>query len=137
MSRAFVLGSAVDTAGPAFVANETANRALAQELRDRITIAALGGPEKTRARHVARGKLPPHDRVARLLDPESPVPGIALLAPHGLHGKDVHDSPGAGMSDGVGRVAGRAVVVVANDATVKGSSYYPMTVKKQLRAQEV
>ena len=137
MSRAFVLGSAVDTAGPAFVANETANRALAQELRDRITIAALGGPEKTRERHVARGKLLPRDRVDLLLDPGSPFLEIAPLAAHGLYGKDGHDAPGAGMIAGVGRVAGRAVVVVANDATVKGGSYYPMTVKKHLRAQEV
>src|SRR5690625_3400460 len=137
MSRAFVLGSAVDTAGPAFAANETANRALAQELRDRITIAALGGPEKTRERHVARGKLLPRDRVDLLLDPGSPFLEIAPLAAHGLYGKDGHDAPGAGMIAGVGRVAGRAVVVVANDATVKGGTYYPITVKKHLRAQEV
>src|SRR5699024_7155631 len=135
MSRAFVLGSAVDTAGPAFPANETAKRALPRELRDRITIAALGGPEQSRERHVARGKLLPRDRVDLLLDPGSPFLEIAPLAAHGLYGKDGHDAPGAGMIAGVGRVAGRAVVVVANDATVKGGSYYPMTVKKHLRAQ--
>src|SRR5699024_7345644 len=135
MSRAFVLGSAVDTAGPAFAANETANRALAQELRDRITIAALGGPEKTRERHVARGKLLPRDRVDLLLDPGSPFLEIAPLAAHGLYGKDGHAAPGAGMIAGVGRVAGRAVLVLANHATVNAGSSYPMGGPKPRRAQ--
>ncbi len=137
MSRAPVLGSAVDTAGPAFAANDAANRALALELRGRIATAALGGPEKTRARHVERGKLLPRDRVDLLLDPGSPFLEIAPLAAYGLYGRDGQDAPGAGMIAGIGRVAGRATVVVANDATVKGGSYYPMTVKKHLRAQEV
>jgi len=137
MSRASVLGSAVDTAGPAFAANDAANRALALELRERIATAALGGPEKTRARHVERGKLLPRDRVDLLLDPGSPFLEISPLAADGLYGKDGRDAPGAGMIAGVGRVMGRPVVVVANDATVKGGSYYPMTVKKHLRAQEV
>lgn len=137
MSRAPVLGSAVDTAGPAFAANDAANRALALELRERIATAALGGPEKTRARHVERGKLLPRDRVDLLLDPGSPFLEIAPLAAYGLYGKDGQDAPGAGMIAGIGRVAGRPTVVVANDATVKGGSYYPMTVKKHLRAQEV
>lgn len=137
MSRASVLGSAVDTAGPAFAANDAANRALALELRERIATAALGGPERTRERHVARGKLLPRDRVDLLLDPGSPFLEIAPLAADGLYGEDGRDAPGAGMIAGVGRVMGRPVVVVANDATVKGGSYYPMTVKKHLRAQEV
>ncbi|NYH51019.1 3-methylcrotonyl-CoA carboxylase beta subunit [Nocardiopsis arvandica] len=137
MSRASVLGTAVDTAGPAFAANEAANRALALELRERIATAALGGPEKTRARHVERGKLLPRDRVDLLLDPGSPFLEIAPLAAYGLYGRDGQDAPGAGMIAGVGRVMGRPTVVVANDATVKGGSYYPMTVKKHLRAQEV
>ncbi|WP_407942139.1 carboxyl transferase domain-containing protein [Nocardiopsis tropica] len=137
MSRAPVLGSAVDTAGPAFAANDAANRALALELRERIAAAAPGGPEKTRARHVGRGKLLPRDRVDLLLDPGSPFLEISPLAADGLYGEDGRDAPGAGMIAGVGRVMGRPVVVVANDATVKGGSYYPMTVKKHLRAQEV
>ncbi|WP_412759555.1 carboxyl transferase domain-containing protein [Nocardiopsis tropica] len=137
MSRAPVLGSAVDTAGPAFVANDAANRALALELRERIAAAAPGGPEKIRARHVGRGKLLPRDRVDLLLDPGSPFLEISPLAADGLYGEDGRDAPGAGMIAGVGRVMGRPVVVVANDATVKGGSYYPMTVKKHLRAQEV
>ncbi|MFC6429225.1 carboxyl transferase domain-containing protein [Nocardiopsis tropica] len=137
MSRAPVLGSAVDTAGPAFAANDAANRALALELRERIAAAAPGGPEKIRARHVGRGKLLPRDRVDLLLDPGSPFLEISPLAADGLYGEDGRDAPGAGMIAGVGRVMGRPVVVVANDATVKGGSYYPMTVKKHLRAQEV
>ncbi len=137
MSRASVLGTAVDTAGPAFAANDAANRALALELRERIATAALGGPERTRTRHVERGKLLPRDRVDLLLDPGSPFLEIAPLAAYGLYGADGQDAPGAGMIAGVGRVMGRPTVVVANDATVKGGSYYPMTVKKHLRAQEV
>ncbi len=137
MSRASVLDTAVDTAGPAFAANDAANRALALELRERIATAALGGPEKARARHVERGKLLPRDRVDLLLDPGSPFLEIAPLAAHGLYGRDGQDAPGAGMIAGVGRIMGRPMVVVANDATVKGGSYYPMTVKKHLRAQEV
>ena len=137
MSRAPVLGSAVDTTGPAFAANDAANRALASELRERIETAALGGPEKTRTRHVERGKLLPRERVDLLLDPGSPFLEIAPLAAYGLYGADGQDAPGAGMIAGIGRVAGRPTVVVANDATVKGGSYYPMTVKKHLRAQEV
>ncbi|GAA0982546.1 carboxyl transferase domain-containing protein [Nocardiopsis tropica] len=132
-----MLGSAVDTAGPAFAANDAANRALALELRERIAAAAPGGPEKIRARHVGRGKLLPRDRVDLLLDPGSPFLEISPLAADGLYGEDGRDAPGAGMIAGVGRVMGRPVVVVANDATVKGGSYYPMTVKKHLRAQEV
>uniref|UniRef100_UPI002FD87F4B carboxyl transferase domain-containing protein n=1 Tax=Nocardiopsis endophytica TaxID=3018445 RepID=UPI002FD87F4B len=137
MSRAPVLSSAVDTGGAAFAANAEANRALAAELRERIARAALGGPEKTRIRHVERGKLLPRERVRALLDPGSPFLELSPLAAWGLYGEDGHDAPAAGIITGVGRVAGREVVVVANDATVKGGTYYPMTVKKHLRAQEV
>ncbi|GAA3735395.1 carboxyl transferase domain-containing protein [Spinactinospora alkalitolerans] len=132
-----MLASEVDTAGPAFAANAEANRALAAELRERIATAALGGPEKTRIRHVERGKLLPRDRVDALLDPGSPFLELSPLAAHEMYGKDGGDAPAAGIITGVGRVRGREVVVVANDATVKGGSYYPMTVKKHLRAQEV
>ncbi|MDA2812865.1 methylcrotonoyl-CoA carboxylase [Nocardiopsis sp. RSe5-2] len=132
-----MLSSAVDTGGAAFAANAEANRALAAELRERIARAALGGPEKTRIRHVERGKLLPRERVRALLDPGSPFLELSPLAAWGLYGEDGHDAPAAGIITGVGRVAGREVVVVANDATVKGGTYYPMTVKKHLRAQEV
>src|ERR1700722_15460175 len=107
---------------------------LVSELRDRLRARALGGPEASRARHVSRGKLLPRDRVERLLDPGSPFLEIAPLAAEGMYD---NATPGAGIITGVGRVSGRECVVVANDATVKGGTYYPMTVKKHLRAQEV
>ncbi|WP_082126694.1 carboxyl transferase domain-containing protein [Allosalinactinospora lopnorensis] len=132
-----MLASAVDTAGAAFEANAEANRALAAELRERLATAALGGPEKTRTRHVERGKLLPRDRVHALLDPGSPFLELSPLAGYDLYRADGQDATSAGLITGVGRVRGREVVVVANDATVKGGSYYPMTVKKHLRAQEV
>ncbi|GLU46194.1 acetyl-CoA carboxylase subunit beta [Nocardiopsis ansamitocini] len=137
LSRAPVLVSTADTASAAFTANAEANLALTAQLRERVATAALGGPEKTRARHVQRGKLLPRDRVDALLDPGSPFLELSPLAAYGMYGADGQDAPAGGIITGVGRVAGREVVVVANDATVKGGSYYPMTVKKHLRAQEV
>ena len=107
---------------------------LVSELRDRLRARALGGPEASRARHVSRGKLLPRDRVERLLDPGSPFLEIAPLAAEGMY---ENATPGAGIITGIGRVSGRECVVVANDATVKGGTYYPMTVKKHLRAQEI
>ncbi|GAA1748404.1 MULTISPECIES: carboxyl transferase domain-containing protein [Streptomonospora] len=137
MPTAPVLSSAVDTEGAEFAANAAANRALAAQLRERLAATALGGPEKTRIRHTERGKLLPRERVDRLLDPGSPFLELAPLAGWGLYGADGHDAPAAGIITGIGRVCGREAVIVANDATVKGGSYYPMTVKKHLRAQEV
>ncbi|RIX29485.1 carboxyl transferase domain-containing protein [Sphingomonas edaphi] len=110
------------------------NRALAEQLRADVAAAALGGNEKSRERHVSRGKLLPRDRVERLLDPGSPFLEIGQLAACDLYNGEV---PGAGMIAGIGRVAGRQAMIVANDATVKGGTYYPMTVKKHLRAQEI
>ncbi|WP_341350706.1 carboxyl transferase domain-containing protein [Thermostaphylospora chromogena] len=110
------------------------NERLAAELRERLASAALGGPERARARHVARGKLLPRDRVDTLLDPGSRFLELSPLAAYGMYDDQ---APAAGIITGVGRVSGREVVVVANDATVKGGTYYPMTVKKHLRAQEV
>lgn len=111
-----------------------AHRALVADLREQLAVAARGGSERARARHVERGKLLPRERVDRLLDPSSPFLELSPLAAHGLYGGD---APGAGMITGVGRVVGRECVIVANDATVKGGTYYPMTVKKHLRAQEI
>lgn len=108
--------------------------ALAQRLRDRLATAAQGGPAASRERHVARGKLLPRDRVTRLLDEDSPFLEIAPLAADGLYGGE---APGAGVIAGIGLVHGRHVMVVCNDATVKGGTYYPLTVKKHLRAQEI
>jgi 3-methylcrotonyl-CoA carboxylase beta subunit len=119
---------------PEFEANEAEHRRLAAELAERLVRAAAGGGERARERHVARGKLLPRERVDRLCDPGSPFLELSPLA-----AEDLYDgaAPGAGMIAGVARVHGREVVVVANDATVKGGTYYPMTVKKHLRAQEV
>jgi len=110
------------------------NRGLAEALRARVAETAKGGNEKSRARHVSRGKLLPRDRVERLLDPGAPFLEIGQLAAGDLYDGEV---PGAGMIAGIGRVSGRETMIVANDATVKGGTYYPMTVKKHLRAQEI
>jgi 3-methylcrotonyl-CoA carboxylase beta subunit len=128
------LASRLDTAGSAFEANSLAQRALADELRKRLATAAVGGPEKSRERHMARGKLLPRERIDRLLDDGSPFLEIAPLAANGMYNDD---SPGAGIIAGIGLVHGRHVLVISNDATVKGGTYYPMTVKKHLRAQEI
>ncbi|MFE4989493.1 carboxyl transferase domain-containing protein, partial [Streptomyces sp. NPDC056664] len=133
-SRAPVLASAADPASPAWQANEAAHHELAAVLRAKLAAAALGGGEKSRARHTARGKLLPRDRVDTLLDPGSPFLELAPLAANGMYGDA---APAAGVIAGIGRVSGRECVIVANDATVKGGTYYPMTVKKHLRAQEV
>jgi len=129
-----VLSSALDLEGAEAKARAAHNRALAEELRARVAHAALGGPEASRARHTARGKLLPRERVERLLDPGAPFLEIGQLAANGLYGGEV---PGAGMIAGIGRVSGRQCMIVANDATVKGGTYYPLTVKKHLRAQEI
>ena len=109
-------------------------RAAVEDLRASAAAARLGGGEAARARHVARGKMPVRDRVDALLDPGSPFLELSPLAARGVYGEDV---PGAGIVTGVGRVAGRECAIVANDATVKGGTYYPLTVKKHLRAQEI
>ncbi|MFN7324771.1 MAG: carboxyl transferase domain-containing protein, partial [Sphingomonadales bacterium] len=110
------------------------NRALAADLRAKVAAAALGGPEQHRERHIARGKLLPRDRVERLLDPGAPFLDIGLLAATGMYVGDVH---GASLITGIGRVSGRTCMILCNDATVKGGTYYPLTVKKHLRAQEI
>ncbi|MFD7547435.1 carboxyl transferase domain-containing protein [Streptomyces sp. NPDC059578] len=134
MQEAPVLATAADPAAEAFRTNEAAHLALGEELRGRLARARLGGGERARARHTARGKLLPRDRVDTLLDPGSPFLELAPLAAEELYGGD---APAAGVIAGIGRVSGRECVVVANDATVKGGTYYPLTVKKHLRAQEV
>ncbi|MFJ6215335.1 carboxyl transferase domain-containing protein [Streptomyces sp. NPDC092296] len=128
------LGTAADPGSATFLANTEAHTALVGELRRKLAAAALGGGERARQRHTARGKLLPRDRVDTLLDPGSPFLELSPLAADGMYDGA---APAAGVVAGVGRVAGREVVVVANDATVKGGTYYPMTVKKHLRAQEV
>jgi len=117
-----------------FRARAAHNRALAGKLRADVAEAAKGGTEKSRERHASRGKLLPRDRVERLLDPGSPFLEIGQLAACDMYEGEV---PGAGMIAGIGRVSGRQVMIVCNDATVKGGTYYPLTVKKHLRAQEI
>ena len=118
----------------AFKANQTAHLDALAQIREAAQAAAFGGGEKSRARHESRGKMLPRERVANLLDPGSPFLEIGATAAHGLYGGA---APCAGVIAGIGRVHGRDVMVVCNDATVKGGTYYPMTVKKHLRAQEI
>src|SRR5712672_1038383 len=114
--------------------NAGINAELAAQLRGRVAAAALGGPEAIRARHTERGKLLPRDRVAQLLDPSTAFLEIGQLAALGMYDGD---APAAGLIAGIGCVQGVPCMVVANDATVKGGTYYPITVKKHLRAQEI
>jgi 3-methylcrotonyl-CoA carboxylase beta subunit len=126
--------SLVDSASETFKANEAHNRALAVQLREKLAKVALGGSKSAREKHTARGKLLPRDRITRLLDPGSPFLEVGALAANSMYGDE---APGAGIVAGIGRVAGREVMIAANDATVKGGAYFPMTVKKHLRAQEI
>ncbi len=129
-----VLKSAVSSNSEDFAANKAAHEAAIAEVQAAVDAAHAGGGEKVRARHVGRGKLLPRERVSRLLDPASPFLEIGAVAAHGMYDGDC---PSAGIIAGVGRVAGQEVMIVCNDATVKGGTYYPMTVKKHLRAQEI
>ena len=129
-----VLTSKIDGNSETYRTYAAHNKRLAEELRERVAASALGGNEKSRERHVSRGKLLPRERVERLLDPGSPFLEIGQLAANGLYGNEV---PGAGIIAGIGRVSGRQCMILANDATVKGGTYYPLTVKKHLRAQEI
>ena len=126
--------SKIATDGAEFLQRAAHNRALADKLRADVAQAATGGPEKHRERHVSRGKLLPRERVERLLDPGSYFLEIGQLAACDMYDGEV---PGAGIIAGIGKVSGRQVMIVCNDATVKGGTYYPMTVKKHLRAQEI
>lgn len=128
------LGSAVQPSSPEFRANAEWMRGLVTELREREAAARDAGGERAVERHHARGKLLARERIERLLDPASPFLELSPLAATGMYGDE---APGAGIVTGIGRVAGREVAIVANDATVKGGSYYPITVKKHLRAQEI
>ena len=128
------LRTELDSGSPEFAENATAMRALVQDLRAQVANAELGGGDTARQRHLSRGKLLPRDRVRGLIDPGTPFLEFSQLAAHGMYGGEV---PSAGIITGIGRVSGRECVIVANDATVKGGTYFPLTVKKHLRAQEV
>jgi 3-methylcrotonyl-CoA carboxylase beta subunit len=128
------IGTPLSLSDPATVVNSTALKAATADLRALAARISLGGPEASRAKHLARGKLLPRDRVEKLLDPGTPFLEIGQLAAHGVYEDDI---PAAGVIAGVGRVSGRSCMVVCNDATVKGGTYFPLTVKKHLRAQEI
>ncbi|HOV58954.1 MAG TPA: carboxyl transferase domain-containing protein [Rhodanobacteraceae bacterium] len=129
-----VLASKIDPRSPEFQANAAQLRAAVDDLQAQMAQAALGGGERARAKHTERGKLLPRERIRALLDPGSPFLEFSPLAAHGMYDDA---APGAGLVTGIGNVHGQQVVVVANDATVKGGTYFPMTVKKHLRAQEI
>ena len=131
------LRTRLDPASADVQANIDAMRALVDELRGRqatVTERGAGGDERSIARHRERGKLPVRERIDRLLDPGSAFLELSPLAANGLYDDE---APAAGIVTGVGRIEGTLCVIVANDATVKGGTYYPMTVKKHLRAQEI
>jgi 3-methylcrotonyl-CoA carboxylase beta subunit len=128
------LRSLADPNSSEFVANTEGHSALVSRLKQKLALAALGGPESARQRHVGRNKLLPRERVDQLLDPGSPFLELSPLAADGMYQDQI---PAAGIITGIGMVAGRRCVIVANDATVKGGTYHPITVKKHLRAQEV
>jgi 3-methylcrotonyl-CoA carboxylase beta subunit len=128
------LKSTINTSSEEFQANARAMRALVEDLAQKRAEIAVGGPAKLRERHVARGKLLPRDRVLGLIDPGTPFLELSQLAAWGQYSGDIH---GAGVITGIGRVSGREVMIVCNDATIKGGTYFPMTVKKHVRAQEI
>ena len=129
-----LLKSALSTRSPEFQANRAALEALVADLRAKVAEVKSGGGRKARDKHLARGKLLPRERVRTLLDVGSPFLELSQLAAWEMYGNEV---PSAGLITGIGRISGRECMVVCNDATVKGGTYYPITVKKHLRAQEV
>ncbi|MCP3408411.1 carboxyl transferase domain-containing protein [Bradyrhizobium sp. CCGB01] len=128
------LHSSIDTSSSDFARNSEAMRTLVADLREKLAQVAGGGGEASRSRHTARGKMLARERVDLLIDPGTSFMELSPLAAYGLYGGDVHS---ASVVTGVGRISGRECVIVANDATIKGGTYYPMTVKKHLRAQDV
>ncbi|MEX3009976.1 carboxyl transferase domain-containing protein [Hoeflea sp. TYP-13] len=129
-----VLSSQIAPLSQSFKANSEHMRGLLEQMRGAAATVEKGGSEQARERHLSRGKLLPRERVRRLLDKNSPFLEIGQFAAHGMYGGDISS---AGLITGIGRVEGRDVMIVCNDATVKGGTYYPITVKKHLRAQEV
>lgn len=128
------LTSSIDCANPEFQINRAAMEKLVADLRSHVAKIEMGGGDKARERHTSRGKLLPRERINHLLDPGSPFLEFSQLAAHGVYDDDV---PAAGIITGIGRVSGQECVIVCNDATVKGGTYYPLTVKKHLRAQDI
>jgi 3-methylcrotonyl-CoA carboxylase beta subunit len=129
-----ILSTKLDPRAEDFRANAALMRELVADLRAKTAEVARGGSEEARQKHLARGKLLPRDRIGTLVDPGTPILELSPLAAYGMYGGDV---PSASVVTCIARVSGRECVIVANDATVKGGTYYPMTVKKHLRAQEI
>ena len=129
-----VIPTSLDRRSEAFRINAASMRALVDDLRNKSAAIALGGDEASRQRHLSRGKLLARERIRLLLDPGSPFLELSAFAAYQMYDGAV---PASGIVTGIGRIAGRECVVVANDATVKGGTYFPMTVKKHLRAQEI
>ena len=129
-----IIDTAIKAGSETFKTNRAANILLRDKLREDVAKTSMGGSERARDKHLSRGKLLPRDRLRRLLDPGSPFLEIGQLAANGLYDTDI---PGAGIIAGIGEVSGRRVMIVVNDATVKGGTYYPLSVKKHLRAQEI
>ncbi|NNC38152.1 MAG: methylcrotonoyl-CoA carboxylase [Hyphomonadaceae bacterium] len=128
------LASKINPESEDFKTNAAHMEALVKDLREKVAKIALGGSERSRERHLSRGKLSPRDRVEHLLDPGTPFLELSQFAAYDMYNDDI---PGAGMITGIGRVAGREVMIICNDATVKGGTYYPITCKKQGRAQDI
>ncbi|RVI40732.1 carboxyl transferase domain-containing protein, partial [Sinorhizobium medicae] len=129
-----VLRSHISPSSEGFKANRSAMAEAIAAIEDAVRLAASGGGDKARERHVSRGKLLPRDRVAALIDPGTPFLELGATAAHEMYNGD---APAAGLITGIGRISGRECMIVCNDPTVKGGTYYPMTVKKHLRAQEI
>ena len=129
-----IIESQIDIRSTAFAENAAAMQEKVKSLQTLLQQTALGGSEAARQKHIARGKLLPRERVEKLLDPGTPFLELSGLAAHGMYNGD---APAAGIITGIGRVSGTECVIVCNDATVKGGTYYPLTVKKHLRAQEI
>src|SRR5258707_9542821 len=128
------LTSGIDPGSAEFTRNAAAMKILVADLRGKLEAAMQGGSEEARARHAARGKLLARERINLLLDPGTPFLELSPLAAYDMYGGDVHS---ASLITGIGRISGRECVVIANEATIKGGTYYPMTVKKHLRAQDI
>lgn len=124
----------INTKSPEFISNRKYNIQLVRELKERLEIIKHGGPEKAKQRHISRGKLLPRERIARLCDPNTPFLELSQLAAWDMYD---NEAPSAGIITGIGVVKGRECMIVANDATVKGGTYFPITIKKHVRAQEI
>lgn len=129
-----VLKSNIDTASQGYSENHAALSAVVEDLKARMAKISQGGNERARERHLSRGKLLPRERIDLLLDPDTPFLEFSAMAAFGMYGDDI---PAAGIITGIGRISGQECVIVCNDATVKGGTYFPMTVKKHIRAQEI